>query len=48
MDERKIDDVRTWRTGDELRVEVKAKVVQVFSEGGRRVHLDYKDFSSDF
>ena len=47
MDERKIDDARTWRVGDELRVEVKAKVVQVL-DGRMRVNLDYTDFNTLF
>ena len=47
MNERKIDDTRTWRAGDELRVEVKAKVMQVF-DGGMRVNLDYTRFSTLF
>ena len=47
MNERKIDDTRTWRVGDELRVEVRATVTQVFG-GGMQVNLDYTNFSALF
>mgnify|MGYP007060317997 CR=1 FL=1 len=47
MDERKIDDVRTWRAGDEIRVEAKAKVLEVTGDG-RRVYLDHDYFSTLF